>query len=151
AGPRCGTAFFPRRRPPPAAGEGRAAGEKECQGRGSQEASARRPIASADGPRADRKKPKMPGWGLTANLIDGGKMRTSSLVRSCRFVAPCWGSRPWPIATIGRACWPTAAPDLRDRPELLSALRPSRPEILTKELPHEPATPGLSRASYRPA
>ena len=53
------------RRSPPAAGEGRAAGEKECQGRGSKEARAGCPIVSADAQRVDRKSTKMPEWGLT--------------------------------------------------------------------------------------
>src|SRR6266851_9070513 len=65
-------AFFLPRRSPPRQGEGRAAGEKECQDRGSKEARARRLIASADGPRFGEKNDKMPEWGLTRNLIDGG-------------------------------------------------------------------------------
>ena len=58
-------AFFLPRRSPLTRGWGRAAGEKECQGRESTEASARCLIASADGSRMGRKNHKMPEWGLT--------------------------------------------------------------------------------------
>ncbi len=71
-------AFFLPRRSPPRQGEGRAAGEKECQDRGSKEARARRLIASADGPRFGEKNDKMPEWGLTRNLIEGGKVLDTS-------------------------------------------------------------------------
>ncbi|MBI2807493.1 MAG: hypothetical protein HYX68_21140 [Planctomycetes bacterium] len=46
---------------------------KECQDRGSKDARARCPIVSVAGPRHDKKSSKMPEWGLTRNLIDGGK------------------------------------------------------------------------------
>ena len=49
----------------PSEGEGRAAGEKECQDRGSKDAKARCLVVSVDGPRHDRKSNKMPEWGLT--------------------------------------------------------------------------------------
>ena len=65
-------AIFLPRRSPPAAGEGGAAGEKDCQDRGSRDAKASMPLVSAGGPRCDKKSNKMLEWGLTTNLIDGG-------------------------------------------------------------------------------
>ena len=42
------------------------------------------PIVSVDGPRHNGKSHKMPEWGLTRNLIDGGFAKSDSLTSNGR-------------------------------------------------------------------